>query len=49
MALEVVAALIEADGQTVFATHGHLYNPMHLPPLKKGDGCSKRCNTDEGF
>ena len=30
-------ALIEADGQTVLATHGHLYNPMHLPPLKKGD------------
>ena len=30
-------ALIEADGQTVFATHGHLYNPMHLPPLKQGD------------
>ena len=30
-------ALIEADGYTIFATHGHLYNPMHLPPLKQGD------------
>ena len=30
-------ALIEAEGHTVFATHGHLYNPMHLPPLKQGD------------
>ena len=30
-------ALIEADGHTIFATHGHIFNPMHLPPLKKGD------------
>ena len=22
---------------TVFATHGHVYNPGHLPPLKEGD------------
>lgn len=22
---------------TVFATHGHVYNPHHLPPLKDGD------------
>lgn len=22
---------------TVFATHGHVYNPHHLPPLKQGD------------
>ena len=30
-------ALIEADGYTIFATHGHIFNPMHLPPLKQGD------------
>ena len=30
-------ALIEADGHTIFATHGHIYNPMNLPPLKRGD------------
>ena len=30
-------ALIETDGCTIFATHGHIYNPMHLPPLKRGD------------
>ena len=23
-------ALIETDGHTIFATHGHLYNPMQL-------------------
>ena len=22
---------------TVFATHGHVYDPHHLPPLKDGD------------
>lgn len=30
-------ALIEAEGHTLFATHGHLYNPMNPPPLKQGD------------
>lgn len=30
-------ALIEADGRSIFATHGHLFNPMRLPPLKPGD------------
>ena len=30
-------ALIEAGGHSIFATHGHLYNLMHLPPLQKGD------------
>ena len=30
-------ALVEAGGCTLFATHGHLYNPEHLPPLKRGD------------
>lgn len=29
--------LLELDGRTVFATHGHLYNPQNLPPLKEGD------------
>ena len=29
---------LDADrGVTVFATHGHCYNPRHLPPLKKGE------------
>ena len=30
-------ALIEADGLTVFATHGHRYHLGQLPPLRKGD------------
>ena len=25
------------EGKTFFATHGHVYNTDHLPPLKKGD------------
>ena len=25
------------EGETFFATHGHVYNTDHLPPLKKGD------------
>ena len=29
--------LLELDGRTVFATHGHHYNPQNLPPLKEGD------------
>lgn len=29
--------LLELDGRTIFATHGHIYNPQNLPPLKKGD------------
>lgn len=29
--------LLELDGHTVFATHGHHYNPQKLPPLKDGD------------
>lgn len=29
--------LLELDGHTVFATHGHHYNPQTLPPLKNGD------------
>lgn len=29
--------LLELDGQTVFATHGHQYNPQNLPMLKNGD------------
>lgn len=28
--------LIELDGHTVFATHGHIFNPQNLPPLKEG-------------
>ena len=30
-------ALVEADGYTIFVTHGHRYNPECLPPLKRGD------------
>lgn len=30
-------AVICADGKTLFATHGHIYNPKNLPPLCEGD------------
>lgn len=30
-------ALLEAGGRLVFATHGHVYNAAHLPPLRAGD------------
>ena len=30
-------ALLEVNGLTLFATHGHVYNEAHLPPLKPGD------------
>ena len=30
-------ALIYADGLTIFATHGHVFNNDNLPPLSKGD------------
>lgn len=29
--------LLEFDGQTIFATHGHVWNPKTPPMLKKGD------------
>ena len=29
--------LLFAGGRTVFATHGHVYNTAHLPPLAPGD------------
>lgn len=29
--------LLELEGQTIFVTHGHHYNPQNLPPLKTGD------------
>ena len=29
--------LLEVNGKTIFATHGHIYNPDHLPPLRDGD------------
>ncbi|MBR4291210.1 MAG: phosphodiesterase [Oscillospiraceae bacterium] len=29
-------AMIEADGQTVYLTHGHLHSPEKLPPLQPG-------------
>ena len=30
-------ALICADGIRMYATHGHVYSPDHLPPLQTGD------------
>ena len=30
-------AYLAIDGVTVFATHGHVYNLKHLPPLGKND------------
>ena len=30
------AALI-VDGRLIYCTHGHVYNPDHLPPLRPGD------------
>ena len=30
-------AFLEIDGQVIFATHGHIYNPKNLPMMKKGD------------
>ncbi len=29
--------LIEAEGATIFATHGHVFNEQNIPMLKKGD------------
>ena len=29
--------LLELDGQSILATHGHNFNPEHLPALKAGD------------
>jgi len=29
-------ALLELDGVTIYATHGHLWNEDKLPPMKKG-------------
>lgn len=28
---------LDLNGVTVFATHGHVFHPKHLPPLKDGD------------
>lgn len=30
-------ALLAIDGLMIYATHGHIYNKDHLPPLQKGD------------
>ena len=29
-------ALLEADGLTLYATHGHLWNEQYLPPMQEG-------------
>ena len=30
-------ALLDVQGLTIFATHGHVWNSEHLPPLRQGD------------
>ena len=30
-------AWLYLDGVSIFATHGHVYNTKHLPPLRQGD------------
>lgn len=30
-------AMMEADGVRMYLTHGHHFNPEHLPPLRQGD------------
>lgn len=30
-------ALLVINGLTIYATHGHIFNKDHLPPVKKGD------------
>ncbi len=30
-------ALLEIDGRRIYATHGHVFHPDHLPPLRPGD------------
>lgn len=29
--------ILEVDGRTFYATHGHVYHEFHLPPLRQGD------------
>lgn len=29
--------ILTEDGPAIYATHGHIYNENHLPPMKKGD------------
>lgn len=46
--------LLELNGRTVFATHGHHHSPANLPPLKKGDillngHTHVPANEDKGF
>ncbi len=30
-------AILELNGRTFYATHGHVYHENHMPPMKKGD------------
>lgn len=30
-------AVLMPDGKTIYLTHGHIYNPLNPPKLKKGD------------
>lgn len=47
--------LLDLDGQTIFATHGHVWNPKNLPMLKEGDVLLNghthipACDEKEGF
>lgn len=29
--------LLSLEGKTFYATHGHIFNPEHLPPMQEGD------------
>lgn len=29
--------ILSVDGKTIYATHGHVYNQDHLPPVQEGD------------
>ena len=29
--------ILAVDGLTIYATHGHIYNQDHLPPIQEGD------------
>ena len=29
--------ILELEGRTFYATHGHVYNENHLPPIQEGD------------
>ena len=38
-------ALVEVDGVSIYATHGHLWNEAHLPPWRRAPSCSTATPT----